>query len=260
MKTLFLAWQNQKTRRWFPIGRLTKLEAPSGYQFEYTRGAEIACREGGFQALYEFKELDVVYESEELFPLFANRVMNRSRPDFAASMEQLGLKADPAVDPLEVLARSGGRRLTDDLEVFAEPEALGGGEYRTHFFVRGVRHMPEASIERANHLGPGEELRLVHDFQNPSDPHALLLRTAESSPQDVHLLGYCPRYLFADTFDSLVRDQKNPRVRIVRLNPPPAPIHYRLLCEARFRLRAGVRPFTSDRFRPIVSELAPAGA
>ena len=43
-RTLFLAWQDRRTRQWFPIGRL---DAGSGYRYRYVAGVQRA-QEAGF--------------------------------------------------------------------------------------------------------------------------------------------------------------------------------------------------------------------
>jgi len=72
-------------------------------------------------------------------------------------------------------------------------------------------------------------------------------------------VGYCPRYLFADIFDSMVKDSNFPKITVERVNLPPAPIGFRLLCRADLRVTGGVKPFSSATFQPIVDELVPAG-
>ena len=48
MTTLYLAWQDYKSRRWFPVGRLETDEdaAITAYSFSYLSGAEDAPRDG----------------------------------------------------------------------------------------------------------------------------------------------------------------------------------------------------------------------
>ena len=57
-QTLFLAWQDKnRTRGWFPVGRLDSDRAHSAYRFRYTAGADIAQREAGFPPLLDFPNL-----------------------------------------------------------------------------------------------------------------------------------------------------------------------------------------------------------
>ena len=111
MSTLFVAWQSPApTRAWFPIGRLDA-ENNDTFLFRYTRGALDAHKQSGFEPLLSFPKFENRYESNELFPIFKNRVLDPSRKDFA---EYLGwLDLDPAhADPIEILGLTGGERQT----------------------------------------------------------------------------------------------------------------------------------------------------
>ncbi|MEO1378161.1 MAG: DNA-binding protein, partial [Cyanobacteria bacterium J06635_10] len=114
MKTLFLAWQDPNTRKWFPIGRLTY--DGEEYQFLYVRGAIEAQAECGFNSLYSFPKFYKVYKSKIIFPLFSNRIMRRSRPDYKNYIERLNIPENED-EPINILARSGGKKATDTLEV-----------------------------------------------------------------------------------------------------------------------------------------------
>ncbi|MEG3979147.1 DNA-binding protein, partial [Microcoleus sp. herbarium8] len=89
MKTLFLAWQNPGSGSWFPIGRLTF--NGKEYQFNYTNGVLEAKLKCGFELLPSFPDFNNVYTSQKLFPLFSNRVMPRSRPDYPEFVQWLNI-------------------------------------------------------------------------------------------------------------------------------------------------------------------------
>ena len=80
-KTLFLAWQDQDKRQWFPVGRLDAEMEETAYRFRYIKGALRAQVEGGFPLLPEFPEVGATYRSNRLFALFQNRVIAPGRPD-----------------------------------------------------------------------------------------------------------------------------------------------------------------------------------
>jgi len=69
---LFLAWQDPVSRYWFTIGRLTFEDGK--YQFVYTQGVKEAQEKCAFKALSSFPNLDEIYTSTHLFPVFANRL------------------------------------------------------------------------------------------------------------------------------------------------------------------------------------------
>ena len=147
MKTLFLAWLDPIDRRWYPVGRLRNDQGE--YEFRYTQGALSARKEAGFQPLAAFPELTATYRSPELFALFSNRLLPRSRPDYREFIEWLHIP-ESEVEPFVILARSGGRRATDTFEVFPEPQVDENGFAVLHFFIHGVRHSAEGAVQRAD--------------------------------------------------------------------------------------------------------------
>ena len=80
MKSLFVAWRPASPEQagWTPVGRLE--HDGRLYRFCYTRGA----RKPGFQPFPQMQRIEQVYESEELFPLFVNRLLSQSRPEYEA--------------------------------------------------------------------------------------------------------------------------------------------------------------------------------
>jgi hypothetical protein len=248
MNALFLAWQDPQRRLWHPVGRLCR-RADQTYEYVYTRGAR-AAQQGGFQPIPPFNDWNGVYRSAELFPLFANRLPSPARADYGQFVEYLNFPRS-ADDPIALLARSGGRRAADSVEVFPCPEQTPDGAYHVHFFAHGLRHLPPASVDRVESLRAGERLLLVHDFQNPYDPRALMLRTGAGGPGDPQFVGWCPRYLLHDAFELLPRCPDGVAVHVERLNPPPAPIANRLLCSLTACWPADFRPCTNEDYQPI---------
>lgn len=250
MTTLFLAWRSPQTRSWYTIGRLT---ADGTYRFVYTGGVKRAEAEGGFTPLAEFPERERIYESDELFPIFANRLLPHSRPEYRHWVEWTSLPQHHD-DPIALLARSGGRRATDSFEVFPRPEQEEDGSYHVHFFAHGLRYFPAASAERAVALRPGDPLLLMQDFQNPADPQALMLRTVGDDRGDIHGLGFCPRYLLHDVLRLLEKNPQAAEVKVERVNPPPAPLQFRLLCSLTLPWREGFEPFSDEAHQPIPTD------
>ena len=252
MKLLFLAWQDPVLRRWHTVGRLT--EEAGCYRFEYTSGAQDA-QQVGFCPLPSFPDLRAVYESAELFPLFTNRLLSPSRPDYAEFVEWLSLGKHEK-DPFALLARSGGRRATDTLAVFLSPERDQDGSYHVHFFLHGLSHQLPEVIKRAEILSSGEPLLLMKDIQNPKEPRAIALRASETYSGDMAILGYCPQYLLED-LDWLLSQPSDARnavsVTVERVNPAPAPVQFRVLCCMVMQWPDGFQPFSSAEYQPINS-------
>ena len=254
LKTLFIAWKDTaKTRAWFPVGRLDADVQAQHYRFRYVRGAE-AAKEFGFKALDSFPDLQGDYRSSELFPLFANRLQNPSRPSFREYLQRLDVTYDPpeAFDPIEVLAVSEGRRATDNLEVFPKVERGPDGTFAIKFFLHGWRHIHPYAEERINKLSVGEDLGVTLEVTNPVTGYALQIQT-----QDNVIIGWAPRYLFDDLVHVVFA---NCRVEagVGRLNPAPAPPGQRVVVCFRGCWPEGYEPMSGESFTPLATE--PDGA
>ena len=183
---LLVGWRERTSRLIEPVGCLERFRGDDGeatYEFRYLRTA-IAL--DGFRPFICFPDLYRSYRSTHLFPFFENRLMPRGRADYASFMRTLGLDED--ADPFAVLARSEGRRQTDEIEVFAEP-TLQGGVARGIFWVRGIRELP-GSAEAVTSLAVGDHLFALADAEEGVDGGAVLLRDGDFRP-----LGWVPGHL-----------------------------------------------------------------
>jgi hypothetical protein len=149
-------------------------------------------------------------------------------------------------DPLVILGRNGGRRVTDSLEVFPAPFRSPEGRYRVHFFAHGLRHLPPESTTTVSTLQRMERLLLCYDVQNPTDSNAILLRT-----QAGQLVGWTPRYLCHDLKEVCDRYDHEPIVSVVRVNPHPAPLGQRLLCKLDANWPDGFMPFSTPEYESL---------
>ena len=139
---LLVTRRDVSTQRCSPVGLLTCTAGT--YEFSYLRPA---VESPGFRPILGFSAVDRRYRSERLFPVFAERVMDPRRPDRPRWLSSLGLDGDPEV--MEILARSGGRREGDHLELLAVPRVEHDGRTRTSFLVHGVSHADSvADIDR----------------------------------------------------------------------------------------------------------------
>jgi hypothetical protein len=256
VSTYFLAWRDPTSRAWFPIGRLDVLG--SAYEFSYVQGARDAKNHGSFEPLPMFPDLEDVYRSDELFPLFANRAPSSGRDDYFEVVEWLNLPSD-ARDPLAVLARSGGRKATDAFEVFPCPRPEDDGTYRVHFFVHGVSHVGEQGRLIAESLQFEERLLIMWDAQNSYDPMAIALRVDRKDPADRTIIGYCPRYLTEDWWNVVTGCEfgETIQVQVEMLNPPPTPLAFRVLCRLEGCWPPGFKPCTSEQYKSLAGESAP---
>ena len=241
-QTLFLAWQDTQTREWFPIGRLDGDVERSTYRFRYTGGAERARQKVGFPWLMEFPEPGWDYRAPDLFPLFQNRVMASSRPDFRDYLRSLDLPDN--ADPIEILTVNGGYRMTDSYEVFPKLTKQPDGRFVCRFFLHGWRHVGEPATERLDTLQEREEIYVAPDMANPYDPLAVQLRT-----MDDQMIGWAPRYLARD----LAAAEGRYEAHVARVNPMVhgAPLRQRFLIEMRCRWE-NHEPMSGHDYIPLI--------
>ena len=265
---VFLTTHYPTDKQWLPLGYLTRehvspTEPPAGrYIFSYLRAAQAK------QLPDLWGEKNINWEAPQVFderlpPPFAWRIRPRSRPDYAAYLQTIELDdAAVQVNPFILLARTEGRRVTDNFETFAKPVAHNG-QYNILFFLRGLEHFLTAGhaqfekiIARVKRLAAKEELFLMLDAQNPFDPQAVAVRT-----RDHILIGYCPRYL-AHAFRPFlgVNGGCPLRLEVQRVNPE-APLSIMLLCRLLCKAPADFKPCSSPGFTilaPQVRQLAAA--
>jgi hypothetical protein len=243
MEVLFLAWQDPQSRDWFPVGKLSFHDGV--YRFVYTRGAKYSKN---FIPFGFMRDLNAVYKSVDLFPLFANRLISKKRPEYKDFLRWLDLREDDT-DPLVLLARTEGVRGTDSLTVFPCPEPDQNGKYVVHFFSHGLRYLPDDARLRVSKLRPGDRLYLMPDLQNPHDGCALALRTDDPAS----IVGYCPRYISCDFLEILLNKPDSVDVRVKRVNAD-APIQLRLLCKLTADWPDNFKPCSGDEYQELGQE------
>lgn len=189
---LFVIWGEPTKGGRHVIGQLDR--RAGGFHFWYEADLSQAF-ECGFSLLPEFPKhrvADDPYVERYLFPLFAERVPGAARSDAREILRQWGVERGD--DQFEVLAKSGGVRATDRLEL---------AEYRTseddltrplEFRVAGRRHIVDAAP-----LAAGVHVRFVTEPTNPADPGAVIV------DRDGRRAGYVPKHYTA-LFGRLLAD------------------------------------------------------
>lgn len=245
---LFVCWRDFSKNSWVPVAVL--LRTSGVFSFGYTRGARYAK---GFRPFGRMTELTGVYSSDTLFPLFANRLLNSSRPELEQfrTWLNLGLHENSYLDPFLVFERTSGIRSTDSLELIPLPQRTEDGKFRMEFFCRGVRFLTPCSREVIERLKPIERLLALSDFQNDSDPNAIALRTEGMAT----FVGYLPRYLAGEIHKITSKKiYESIDIRVVRVNLD-APSEFRVLCKIEFDWPSGFSPFSGGQFAPINAKL-----
>lgn len=246
--SLFVAWRGGTPDQgcWGPVGRLD--HADGVYRFGYTRGA---ARLPGFVPFAGMGDLQRVYVSEQLFPLFANRLLARSRPEYEAYLTWAGFDHQAPPDPLAILGVTEGRRMTDSVEIFPCPQPDPQGRYACHFFLHGLRHLPAATLAQLADLRAGAALSLAPEPSNPRDPHAVAVYSA-----DRVRIGYVPRFLARDVGALLKLLAATELPATVHRFNAGAPLQQRILCHLSAPWPAGFTPCAGDEFQLIAQ--APA--
>lgn len=241
--SVYVAWQAPDTHDWHVVGNLQARNAE--YVFNYTKGALTSPKFIKFSGMNDFNE---TYVSEELFPLFKNRLLSPKRPEYPKFIHWLGLDGTEA-EPIEILARSGGMRSTDQLQMFKRIEIDSDGYFEHFFFAHGLSYMPHSANERVSHLNPGDKLFLCPDVQNDYDKAAVLIRT-DSPPE---IVGYCPRYFASDIKRMLLDNDDSISLSIERISAD-APHNYRLLCKATGKVSKTFidQMILQEEFQPVV--------
>ena len=241
---LYVTWR-QPDGRIRPVGMLTQTvsNGSESYRFVYLKASESLQ---SFPGLPGLPDLQRVYESTNLFPVFRNRQMPPRRPDYAEYVKKLGLDVDSY--PFEVMARNEGRKLTDRIEVFAPPIRTDDAKLTTLFFARGIRHLEGAS-ETVTTVQPGDLLILVDDPGNERNPLAIRIATPEYEPA-----GWVPDYL-VETVHGL-RELVNEDAIVLaaeHVNPPNVAPSMRLICRLTAPWPDNYQPLSGSAFQPIGS-------
>lgn len=250
-QALFVGWQSQEDRAIYPIARLLLRTQGPRYEFTYVHGVLDAMKHG-FIPFRELPQLKRLYFFDHLPPLFTNRLMPHSRPEFAEHLEQLGLGSvlGRLPEPEVILARSGALKATDKLEVSAPPEFEAATRtWIYHGFARGVRHVPGAE-ESMLAVHVGDLLEIESDVAHIWDGRALLMLRSDRAR-----LGFVPNILIEDL--GWLKDHGvEVRAEVVKVNLSPVPTHQRLLVAFKAEHRVGFAPMSTRRFEPIAEGAA----
>lgn len=229
---LLVIWQQPTTRAMIPVGVLG-FDGET-YTFAYLpNAADIA----EFRPLLGFRDFTQSYTSDELFPLFRERVLDPTRPDFSRVIDELSL--DPvSATPWEQLVRSGGGSEGDTLQVIPFPRESDGG-WACTALVAGMRYLSKKSVRTATgvvqayadgeiedvlrRLAPGQELKIVSEVGNDYNPDAQLLFTDKDE-----LIGYVPDWIAKLMAPALTAGASG-RAIVERVNGAAAGWHLRVL-------------------------------
>jgi hypothetical protein len=173
-----------------------------------------------FAPFIGFPRLEREHARDELFPLFENRLMNGSRPEYAEYLRRHGL--DPAVhDRSDLLARIDGGRATDRVELIGLPVAEDGrAVHVSRFFARGIERAGDGGSAAAR-CRKGEEL-----FVDPARRAGLTVGLVTAGRE---LVGFMPEFLVRNACDGVGSEGIGLRVVVDQVNRTTPTVHHRLL-------------------------------
>jgi hypothetical protein len=233
---LFVVWRHPR-RAPFAVGELSYDGVT--YRFRYDRESLSAAFAAGFKpsgsALTRaFPDYDKEYESPRLFPVFAGRLPDSRRPDYAQLLARFHLQPDS--DPFEILTKTRARLATDDLGV--ERDVTLSGQLSLETKVEqgtGPTPDPTASVQATSfrchvvgwqahggdellgQLSPGAALWLERDQANRHDPNAIAVMAPTGQR-----LGYLPVRYSGHVAWALSTGWRV-TARLVEVQPPPNP-------------------------------------
>lgn len=238
---LFLAWQSSIDHSWHVIGRLDQTE--KRYRFVYTQGVMSART---FLPLLGLSDINKIYESEQLFPIFANRLLSRTRPEFSDFVRWLELDGK-TVTAMEMLARSEAIKVTDTFQVFPDVRSDEYGNCEVIFFAHQIPQFQDVEV-LSQHVQVGDALKLHVVNQNHRGENAVALCRRDSSV----IVGYLPRYLAVGFSELLDKRPGSLSIKIKQINQD-APRVYQILCSLSYRDGIGNRSiFNGTDFQPLV--------
>ncbi|MEV8606878.1 HIRAN domain-containing protein [Amycolatopsis sp. NPDC051373] len=235
IRRMAVGWQHPVTRAVDAVG-LLEFDGTQ-HRFRYLRRAS---RVSGFRPFIGFARLDGVYESEALFPLFAQRAMSPRRPDYSQYLRSLDL--DDTASTWEQIARTEGRLAGDTIHLVPEPTVGPDGSTAGCFLVAGIRHrMPDQDRRDAilGSLQPGSKLFLRDEPDNPVNPRAILVSQYEKID-----IGWVPNMLVE--YVHKVRNSGDCRIQVRHVNGAESPVHMRLLAEIRGKVMPGYEAFSGS--------------
>lgn len=224
-RAFHVVWQDIDTRQLVRVGRLEF--TGDRFIFSYAPDAELHA---GFEPFPSLPDYRRTYESDALFPIFAERMVTTAQTDYDSLVHALGLTREQAT-PVEVLARSWGRRPHDTIQIVPEPEQHDDGTETLPFLVSGVRHAhedvegddPDKVSERVAGLVHGQQLDWRDEPDNTANENAIRLQTSG------RLVGWIPNYLL-DYIHKKRGEGYGLRVTVEHANGPETAWHLRLLC------------------------------
>jgi hypothetical protein len=211
-------------RLWFPIRKMIWHDGQ--YQTCFVEGVKNLVEAAPlWRHHFKPEALEVVKTTHEIHCDYACRMPLDRPQEMPWHLPSLGLPAD-LLDPIAFVARSGGYRETDSLDIFPEVQPDVDDSYRFYFLLRKLYLIDETVI---NDLTEG-------DVIDPQDWWAIHQSTGNK-------IGILPGYIRA----LIAEHSQDVELKIEQVNRHSR-IQRRLLCSATCK---GFTPFSSSQYLPL---------
>lgn len=169
-ESLLLSWQDPVSRNRYTVGQVT--HENGGYSFRYLQGNDLEeAKRSGFKGYTAFKHFDQVYRFG-VMESFMTRLPPRSREDFDKFLDywhiDSGLKS--SISDFALLGYTGAALPRDGFRFMPVFPVLP----RLEFIVEVAGHRYQDNVCEI-----GEEVRFVSEADNPHDPDAISVVTAD---------------------------------------------------------------------------------
>lgn len=185
---IYLIWKDNETRRQYIVGQLSK-----NGQFEFSYGFEVKeAIEKGFNLLISFEDINNVYKSDMLFPVFSSRLPDKKRKGIDKILSKYELDE---YNEYNLLKRSGARLPIDNLEFIDPILDEDSNNIIRKFYLAGPRHYVGCEGQdcaKSLDVKMNENLNLVLEPENNQDINAIKVFNSDR----IHI-GYVPRYFSA---------------------------------------------------------------
>lgn len=183
--SLYLIWKSFETRNQYVVGELVR---NGQFEFSYSFDIEKAIKEG-YEPIICFPDIDRVYRSDILFPIFSTRLPDKKRRDIDKILKKYNLDE---YDSYTLLKRSGAKLPIDNYEFVDPIFDYKENEINRRFILAGTRHYIGCKGKECSNsidIKENEELFLEREPDNKHDKYAIQIMNAKGQ-----LLGYVPRY------------------------------------------------------------------
>jgi len=217
VKSLWLVWQNSRTRSFYHVGTLYYYE--NKYEFIYTYNSEGPFKLkdallNGYMLHPAFQNPEQIYKSDTLFSAFDRRLPSEIRANFENILSELHLTKHSL--KMVILEETRGQ-LANDSYSFEKPLRVEkNGELHTTFFIHGMRHQNLPS-NWTKILQTFKTVILKQEKDNVHDSNAVAIYT-----QTGLKLGYIPAF-YAIGVSALIENGATPFVKVKYLDKDSTP-------------------------------------